>query len=191
MPENMKHLPTVLVPDQLYELIRLYAFQNKMSMGAGIRELLKNSPALMDLASEQAVDLSQAMISEWGGKRTAAGSRSSHDEYQQIIRAGRILVDLDNRDEEQIDAIHEMLKFAPNFRNAVEEKLREGLRIHLNTYGPVQKALVEAIREIGDVWSVPYLLILRENTKDPNVHKAIYDAIEIVSKRRFTGPRWR
>jgi hypothetical protein len=69
MPEETKSLPPVVVPKPFFDLVRLYAFRNEISVSEAVRQLLKESPPLAALAQEQGVELSSLAVGSWGGNR--------------------------------------------------------------------------------------------------------------------------
>jgi hypothetical protein len=67
---DMRQLPPVKIPEQFYELIRLYAFQNHLSVSGAVRQLLITSSTLRDLANERGIVLKDT-IAKHGGRRLA------------------------------------------------------------------------------------------------------------------------
>jgi hypothetical protein len=69
MTDQLKQLPPVRVPEPFYELIRLYAFRNKLSVSGAVRQLVKESPSFAALAQTEGLDLEEMAVHEWGGAR--------------------------------------------------------------------------------------------------------------------------
>ncbi|MCC7446790.1 MAG: hypothetical protein IT324_05200 [Anaerolineae bacterium] len=58
----------------------------------------------------------------------------------------------------------------------------------MDGYGPVQKAIVDAIRQVRDYESIPYLLRLRDKRPDETVLESIEAALsDMLSKEHLPG----
>jgi hypothetical protein len=69
MPENRKSLPALNVPTAGYQLIRKFARHEDMSISEALRQLLKESPRLVEFARSQGVDVDVLDVGAWGGSR--------------------------------------------------------------------------------------------------------------------------
>jgi hypothetical protein len=69
MSDETVRLPAMIIPVGLHDLLRLYGYKRKLSVSATVRELLKNSPELIELAKQEGIDLGELTIGSWGGKR--------------------------------------------------------------------------------------------------------------------------
>jgi hypothetical protein len=67
--DTVKRLPSVVVPEAFYELLRLCAFKRKVSLSEVVRQLLKESPALLELAKQEGIDIETLAVPAWGGSR--------------------------------------------------------------------------------------------------------------------------
>jgi hypothetical protein len=72
MPEQRKKLPALVLPPEGYQLIRSFARKNDMSISEAIRQLLKESPRLIEHAQEIGVSLDMLTVNTWGGQRGKA-----------------------------------------------------------------------------------------------------------------------
>jgi hypothetical protein len=69
MSDDTMRLPPLKIPNALHELLRIYAFKNKMSVSEAVRDLLKKSPGLIEIAKQEGVNLDDLVIGSWGGRR--------------------------------------------------------------------------------------------------------------------------
>jgi hypothetical protein len=69
MPENRKSLPALNVPVAGYKLVRAFARQEDMSISEAVRQLLKESPRLVEFARQQGLDVGLLDVGSWGGSR--------------------------------------------------------------------------------------------------------------------------
>ena len=69
MPEPRKQLPAALVGTAGYKLIRAFSRAEDMSISDAIRQLIKESPRLIEFAERQGIDVSVIDVNPWG--RTA------------------------------------------------------------------------------------------------------------------------
>jgi hypothetical protein len=66
MPEPRKQLPPALVSVAGYKLVRAFARDADMSLSDAIRQLLKESPRLIEFARKQGVDVDVLDVNPWG-----------------------------------------------------------------------------------------------------------------------------
>jgi hypothetical protein len=179
-----RNLPPVGVPEDFYELIRLYAFQSKLSISAAMRQLLKESPGLIALADKEGVDLAGFTVGSWGGDRKGEVRDRVYEERNELDKIGEILADLSQQPENQIDAINKLLQAKPRHRAHVCLLLRKGLEAHLTTYGPIQEAIVRALGQLEDVNAIHGIEVLKTITDDPNVQRTIDAALAKLKARQ-------
>jgi hypothetical protein len=80
MPDERKRLPTLIVKPRGYRLIRAFARENDMSISEAIRQLLKESPRLVEFAEKSGVPLDELDVNTWGGQRSKKTEDDDGDE---------------------------------------------------------------------------------------------------------------
>lgn len=69
MTDERKQLPAVSVPPEGYALIRSFARTADVSVSEAMRQLLRESPRLIEFAKQTDVNLDVLGVSVWGGSR--------------------------------------------------------------------------------------------------------------------------
>lgn len=72
MNDERKQLPATSVPVEGYKLIRAFARDADLSTSEAVRQLLKESPRLVEFASKEGWDLESLEVNAWGGSRKEA-----------------------------------------------------------------------------------------------------------------------
>jgi hypothetical protein len=74
MPEERKKLPSLIVPPDGYTLMDNFARANRLSLSEAIRQLLQESPRLIDFAAQEGADLGEVLsVKSWGGQPRERG----------------------------------------------------------------------------------------------------------------------
>lgn len=69
MSNERKHLPSIIVPKNGHELLKEFAKSVDLSLSEALRQLVKESPRLIEFARTKGYDIENLNVSEWGGDR--------------------------------------------------------------------------------------------------------------------------